>query len=453
MPIERDSVRAALARILASKPFAQSERMRRFLQFAVERALDGDRAALKEFTIGTEVFDRGQDYDPRIDSIVRVEARRLRRKLAQYYAAEGAAEPWRITLPEGSYVPEWEPPATAVPAPATEQPVEPLPPVHVVPEEAYGKLLEGRHFASQLTTAGLRRSVRCYNEAARIDPQFAAAYAGVAGSLLQLSLFGAASPAMVVQDATRAIYQAFRLNPNLPAAHLWRGLLKAVHDWNWDEAEVDFQRALELNPNFTPARVFYAATVMCPQARFDEARAHLGAAGLIDPASVHLEMARGMVEFFSGQLESAEGAFRSALKMNPRFYGAARLLAQVLATLDRWGEAEAVLQSVLPDSGGDARILATIGFIRGRSGDAEGARHVLKKLESAADTGYVAAFDRALVHLGLGEISTGGALLREAAAEHEPWLIMLHVDPLYANLRNEDDYAWLSDRLFGNLEV
>ena len=103
--MQRDRVQAAVEEIVTSKPFAQSQRMQRFLRFAVDRELAGDRDGLKEYTIGVEVFDRPPEFDPRIDSIVRVEARRLRKKLAQYYEGEGASSDVRITLPEGSYVP------------------------------------------------------------------------------------------------------------------------------------------------------------------------------------------------------------------------------------------------------------------------------------------------------------------------------------------------------------
>src|SRR5438552_2343835 len=78
-------IEAQLERILVSAGFRGSERLKRFLQFAVERALAGQADQLKEFTVGHEVFDRGTDYDPRTDSIVRVEAQRLRKKLREFY--------------------------------------------------------------------------------------------------------------------------------------------------------------------------------------------------------------------------------------------------------------------------------------------------------------------------------------------------------------------------------
>ena len=98
-----NAVRDQLARILNSSGFSSSTRLCRFLTHIVNRTLDRDGDSLKEFSIAMEVFDRTADYDPNIDAIVRVEARRLRAKLKAYY--ENANDPVLIGLRPGSYVP------------------------------------------------------------------------------------------------------------------------------------------------------------------------------------------------------------------------------------------------------------------------------------------------------------------------------------------------------------
>ena len=101
-------IRAQLDLILRSRAFIQSHRIRRFLQFVVEESLLGQPHRLKEYLIGLEVFDRREAFDPRVDSIVRVEARRLRYKLEEYYRTEGREDGIRIVLRKGSYVPIFE---------------------------------------------------------------------------------------------------------------------------------------------------------------------------------------------------------------------------------------------------------------------------------------------------------------------------------------------------------
>jgi tetratricopeptide (TPR) repeat protein len=106
--IAAPEVRAALDQILRSRVFIQSHRIRRFLQFIVEESLLGQPHRLKEYPIGLEVFDRREAFDPRVDSIVRVEARRLRNKLDEYYRTEGRDDHVRILLRKGSYMPVFE---------------------------------------------------------------------------------------------------------------------------------------------------------------------------------------------------------------------------------------------------------------------------------------------------------------------------------------------------------
>jgi len=101
-------IRSQLDLILRSRAFIQSHRIRRFLQFVVEESLLGQPHRLKEYLIGLEVFDRREAFDPRVDSIVRVEARRLRYKLEEYYRTEGREDGIRIILRKGSYVPIFE---------------------------------------------------------------------------------------------------------------------------------------------------------------------------------------------------------------------------------------------------------------------------------------------------------------------------------------------------------
>jgi TolB-like protein len=103
--ISEQEVRAELARLLQSSIFAQSDRLGRFLRFAIENALAGKTDALKEYVIGAEVYDRKPPYHPSQDSIVRTEARRLRTKLKEYYESEGKKNPVFIYFRPGSYVP------------------------------------------------------------------------------------------------------------------------------------------------------------------------------------------------------------------------------------------------------------------------------------------------------------------------------------------------------------
>ena len=111
-------VAEARNRLIRSSTFARSRRLVKLLEFTIDAAVEGRAQEIKEYTIGTEVYERGADFDPRADGIVRVEANRLRQKLAEYYQGSGQGDPIRIAYPKGAYVPEFRYSVQAVdPAP------------------------------------------------------------------------------------------------------------------------------------------------------------------------------------------------------------------------------------------------------------------------------------------------------------------------------------------------
>jgi TolB-like protein len=113
-----EEVRQQLDRILASALFANADRLSRFLRYVVERTLAGEGDQLKEYAVGVGVFDRGEQYDPRVDSIVRVEASRLRTKIDEYYRSTNGADAVVIRLPKGTYTPEFEARQRSIHAPS-----------------------------------------------------------------------------------------------------------------------------------------------------------------------------------------------------------------------------------------------------------------------------------------------------------------------------------------------
>ena len=157
-----DEIRAELDRILGADVLAGATRLSRLLRYIVERTISGEGDQLKEYVLGVEVFDRPPSYDPRLDSIVRVEARRLRAKLEEYYLGPGAANPLVISIPRGSYVPVFSTPspittaAASTPDPiapvAPTAPVAPIAPIVPVPWLAAGALVAAGLLGALLLT-------------------------------------------------------------------------------------------------------------------------------------------------------------------------------------------------------------------------------------------------------------------------------------------------------------
>jgi hypothetical protein len=104
-PVSADELNHQLEKILASRTFAKSHRLRDFLRYTVERIKTGADEPVKEYLLAVEVFGRKASFDPRFDSIVRVQASRLREKLEKYYATEGRGDTILIAVPKGAYIP------------------------------------------------------------------------------------------------------------------------------------------------------------------------------------------------------------------------------------------------------------------------------------------------------------------------------------------------------------
>jgi len=113
------SIADALDRILASQTFQQAGGLKRFLRFIVNETIAGRVSELKEYVIGVQVFRTDQSFDPRTDPIVRVQARRLRAKLVQYYADEGRQDTLTIEIPKGGYAPVFKKREAPIPAKRT----------------------------------------------------------------------------------------------------------------------------------------------------------------------------------------------------------------------------------------------------------------------------------------------------------------------------------------------
>jgi hypothetical protein len=134
--VSSGEVQAQLDRILQSAHFQRSERLQRFLRFVCDYTIRGESSLLHEYLIGSEVFSRGPEYSPQEDGIVRRQAHALRRKLQEYYEKEGAADPIRIDLPIGRYVPVFRrslPPALSSKPAGMEAPVGGAPFTAIVP--------------------------------------------------------------------------------------------------------------------------------------------------------------------------------------------------------------------------------------------------------------------------------------------------------------------------------
>lgn len=265
-----EQVALELARIEQSPPFKTSARHRAFLRHLVEHALAGDLAALKESVIAVELFGRPADrFDPKTDTIVRVEARRLRARLADYYRGAGRGATVQISLPVGGYVPvirHREPP-----------------PLRQATRRARDLCERGEHFVRQpLSLRTLRAAIERFDAALALSPDWAPAHVGRGRAWLNLATGWYEPPAAAARTAGEALDQALALEPGHAVALALRGAITSQFGRDWPAARRLFQQAVQAAPQEAFVHSAFGAHLQ-KQGDYAAAEAELQTARQLDP--------------------------------------------------------------------------------------------------------------------------------------------------------------------------
>lgn len=449
---ESRDIREHLAAIQDSPQFVRSARLRRFLEFVVERELAGQRDDIQEYVIGLEVFDRGAAFDPRSDSIVRVEARRLRQRLADYYATDGARAPIRIALPERGYVPSFERNdvrhgrrtarvvaasalAAAIAAvwiglsgrPWTASPGEPTP----AAREAFEKGLTAYR---QWTSDGARQAQELFQQAIATDPGYARAYAWLSAAYRQESIMGDTDFSAVYPKSAEAARRAVALDPQLDEAHQMLGAVLTFEP-DWAAAEHAFRTAVRLGPRNAAVRHAFGIVLLATSARgLAEAESELRHAVRLEPGRLVHRVVLGKILYFRGRLEEAQVLLEEVLRIAPHYSDAMRNLAAVLAQRGEYADAVRLLeraQQLDYLSWGDG----LLGYVHAVSGNRAEARAILADLEARFATEPINALAIATIYVGLGEPDPACEWLARAWERREMRTRYVGVDPIYAPVR------------------
>ncbi len=193
--------------------------------------------------------------------------------------------------------------------------------------EAYKSLLLARYFFNQRSREGFNKAIQNFEQAIALDPNFAAAYSGLANAS-GLRAFSDSSPKPGFEKARQAATRALELDPNLAEAYTSNAMIAALYDWNWAKAEASFRRAIELNPGYSTAHHWYAIH-LAAMGQFDTARVELGKALELDPLSPIIRSNSGYPDYYQSRFTPAIAAYRQALELNPGFAVAHQDLATI----------------------------------------------------------------------------------------------------------------------------
>jgi TolB-like protein/DNA-binding winged helix-turn-helix (wHTH) protein len=183
--------------------------------------------------------------------------------------------------------------------------------------EAFDLYLRGRYALNQRNVPGFQKAIEYFNHAIEKDSNFALAYSGLADSNTLLVLYGQGPTNMT--DAKAAAEKALALDGTLAEAHTSLAAVRILHDWDWAGAEREFQRAIDLNPNFAQAHHWYGNLLLGPEGRHDEAIAELQRAQELDPLSLIINADAGFAYYLAGHYDLALQAYQRVLATNPNF--------------------------------------------------------------------------------------------------------------------------------------
>ncbi|HZU26010.1 MAG TPA: tetratricopeptide repeat protein [Bryobacteraceae bacterium] len=570
--ISREAVYEELERILASPLFGRSERLCRFLRFAVESALRGEANQVKEYVVGSEVFGRGAAFDPRVDPVVRVEARRLRSRLKDWYKGAGSSSAVIIELPTGCYTAVFRQ-RGAVAAPQehviavmpftnlngdaegdylsdgiTEELIHALTklsglrvvawnsavrmkgreqdlaairerlgaeaflrgsirraPGHLrvtaqlietatgyylwseawdraatdlfaieeeiaqaianklrVPLSAaggdrlarqsadiacYELYLKGRFYWNTRTREGIDISIRCFEEAAAIDPQWPLAWSGLADAYALRADYGYTTPEESMPAARRAAETALRLDPSLGEAWNSLAFIRSMYDWEWEDAERMYRRAIELKPGYALAHLWYGIDFLASLSRFDEALREIDIGVSLDPLSPSMLTARGLVSMFAGQYDDALRVFNQIIEQYPLSWRPWGNLARLHSVVGEYRESIELFEKAQALGGSEPALLGALGQTYALAGREREAREALEQLVHLAQSRFVPVTCMALIHGALGETDTALDWLENGAERRDLRLTVIAAHPAYRCFRGNQRFEMLLRRV------
>jgi serine/threonine-protein kinase len=311
---------------------------------------------------------------------------------------------------------------------------------HTESTEAYQLYLEGRHHWNKRTPDELRKGAECFEHAIAKDPGYAQAYIGLADCYNLFSDYGVLLAEEALPRAKTAAGKALEIDDTLAEAHAALGFAMYRFDWNWPEAEKEFKRAIELNPNSAVAHHWYSYFLAVVWERFDDALAENRLAQELDPCSPMVNCTIGDLYCFKHQYERGVEQYRRTLRLDPNFVIAHLSLGDAYTEQGLYAEAIAAYHMV-QELSEDRRALESLGYVYGASGQRTKALRILEELRELAERRRVSPFCIAIIHVGLGERDQAFQWLERALGTHDGYLVLLKVDPRMKSLRPDPRFA------------
>lgn len=421
-----------LARITGSRSFQSSRRHQQLLQHLVGKAVAGDIGALKEQVLAIEVFERPPGtFDPARDTIVRVEARRLRQRLGRYYDDEGSDATLEIRLPVGSYVPTLRRRDALVEAGT---------------RRARDLVERGEHFLRQpLSKSTLEAALARFDAALRESPDYVSALVGMGRAWINLATGWYGDPRPAADHAAEALHRVLDLDAGHATAHALLGAVLHQFEYDWAAAQVHFERAIALAPDQAFVHSAFGFHLFA-RAALDVAERELLLARRLDPQYVNTRMHMVNLRMAQHRFADAEAELEGMRDLAPDNVAAIGLAALLAMLTGDPHEAVRLYGHACELAPGLPNVHACLAAAQGMAGNISGADAIVATTLTRFGASRVSPYVIAIVATRCGRPDRAFELLDDAITRRDPNVVMLPVDVSFADLRDDPRWAPLMAR-------
>lgn len=313
-----------------------------------------------------------------------------------------------------------------------------------VDPQAHELYLRGRHFWYRRTEEGIRKSIECFEEALRHQPDLAVAYDGISDAHTMLACRGMTPAVESFPKAKAAARQAVRMEPELGEGYATLAHVR-LHDWDWVGLESEFQRAVQLDPGYAIAHYWYAEYLMA-MGRTEEALDRVKHSRELDPLNSVINASVGMLHYLAHDYDGALIALRKGLEIDPAHYVSHLRVGFVCLQKRLIDEALDAMRQAVSHSGGSTEALAGLAQAHAVAGDMLAMEKVVSELGDSGQR-YVSPYNVARVYGAIGDKQRALAWLDRAYQEHNPDLIELTREPSFASLQSDAKFRELVERI------
>ncbi|MGI8788905.1 MAG: protein kinase domain-containing protein [Pyrinomonadaceae bacterium] len=311
--------------------------------------------------------------------------------------------------------------------------------------EAYQFYLRGRFHVFKLTPPEINQGISYFQQAIDLDPNYALAYAGLSDAYRSLGIGSEINPAENFPKAKAAASKAIEIDETLSEGYTALGATN-FWLWDWNAAESNFKRALELNSNNVNAHMFYAH-FLSNTGRHAEALAEIKQARELDPLFPFAGALEGQFLLHAGRTDEALTRLQKTFELAPNFWMPHAFISSVYIEKGMYDEAIAEARKANEFSPAQTWSIALEGYALAKSGKRDEARNLINKLMQLSNERFIPAVHIALIYNGLGETDKALEWLEKAYEQHDPKMAFLKVEPKWNNLRNEPRFIDLMRRM------